>query len=204
MIDVPLLTETPPLVVKLRPAIDMTEEEFFHLCQINRELRLERTAEGHIVIMTPAGGKTSSRNATLNAMLYSWAKRDGRGVTFDSSGGFTLPNGAMRSPDAAWVLRARLESLPEEQKRRFLPLCPDFVVELRSPTDRVSDLQDKMEEYVANGARLGWLLVPETHDVYIYHPNSPATHLHDPDNISGEPVLHDFVLHLADIWDPGF
>jgi len=192
------------LEVQFDPVIQMDDDQFFEFCQINRELRIERTATGKVVIMSPAGGETGSRNAELTLALRSWAKRNKRGVAFDSSTGFILPNGATRSPDGAWVARERLTSLSPRQKQKFLPLCPDFVIELRSPTDEVADLQDKMQEYRANGAQLGWLLVPETHDVYIYRPDTEPEYLQDPDQISGEPIAPGFVLTLADIWDPGF
>jgi Uma2 family endonuclease len=137
-------------------------------------------------------------------LVGNWARQDGRGVAFDSSTGFILPNGAMRSPEVSWVLRSRLETLTAEQKQKFLPLCPDFVVELRSPSDRMADLHDKMQEYIENGAQLGWLLVLETRMVYVYRPGAaPASH-HDPAQIAGDPTLPGVVLKLDAIWDPGF
>ena len=154
--------------------------------------------------MSPAGGETGSRNAELTYALRHWAKRNKRGVAFDSSTGFILPNGATRSPDSAWVLRERLTTLTPRQKKKFLPLCPDFVIELRSPTDEVDDLKDKMQEYIDNGARLGWLLIPETQEVYIYRPDAAPEYLSNPTQTSGESVAPGFVLELADIWDAGF
>ena len=193
-----------PLMVRTRPVLQLTDEDFFELCQQNPELRLERTSKGEIVVMSPTGGETSYRNARLLYQLQAWAEKDGRGVVFDSSGGFALPNGAIRSPDAAWVLRSRLAHLTPEQKQRFLPLCPDFVAELRPPSDRLEDLQAKMEEYRENGARLGWLIDPVERQGFVYRPGqSPEHHLH-PNQISGDPELPGFVLDLERIWEPGF
>jgi Uma2 family endonuclease len=149
-----------PVIVRLQPVIDLTDDELLELCRLNRELRIERTAQGELLLMPPTGGETSDRNAELTMQLRLWAKRDQTGIAFDSSAGFLLPNGAMRSPDAAWVRRARLTNLTREQKQRFLPLCPDFVIELRSPSDRLSILQANMEEYLQNGGQLGWLIDP--------------------------------------------
>lgn len=201
----PTLTATlPRLEVQFDPVINMDDDQFFQFCQLNRDLRIERTATGKVIIMSPAGGETGSRNAELTFALRQWAKRNKRGVAFDSSTGFILPNGAIRSPDGAWVLRERLTNLTPRQKQKFLPLCPDFVIELRSPTDEVADLQAKMVEYIANGAQLGWLLIPETQDVYIYRPDTAPEHLQNPAQISGDPLAAGFVRDLIDIWDAGF
>ncbi|MFQ5595631.1 MAG: Uma2 family endonuclease [Anaerolineae bacterium] len=204
MIKVQPQIERRPLVLQLRPAIEMTREQFFDFCQLNRDLRIERTAEGEIVIMAPAGGETSVRNARLVAQVIQWADRDGSGVVFDSSGGFDLPNGATRAPDVAWVRRSRLAALTPEQKRRFLPLCPDFVIELRSPSDSLSTVQDKMEEYLANGARLGWLIDPVSRQVHVYRPEIDVELLDNPTELAGDPVLAGFVIDLTTVWDPGF
>lgn len=193
-----------PIVVQMRPVVEMTDDEFFEFCRINRDLHIERTAEGDIVIMTPAGGKTGSRNATLTALLHIWAKQEGTGVAFDSSTGFILPNAAVRSPDAAWVRRARLAALSEEQKKRFLPLAPDFVAELRSPTDDLREMQRKMEEYAANGVRLGWLIDPEAQQLFVYRPEQEAERLQDPAAVAGDPELPGFVLEMEEIWEPDF
>lgn len=199
-----LMATLPRLEVQFDPVITMDDDQFFQFCQLNRDLRIERTATGKVIIMSPAGGETGSRNLTLSMLLGLWTKKNKRGVAFDSSTGFILPNGAIRSPDGAWVLRERLASLTPRQKQKFLPLCPDFVIELRSPTDEVADLQGKMVEYMANGAQLGWLLIPETQDVYIYRPDTAPEHLSNPTQISGEPIATGFILDLADIWDAGF
>lgn len=196
--------ENPPLVVHLRPIIHLTDDQFYELCRINRELRIERTAEGDLIIMPPAGGETGKRNSDLTAALVVWAKQDRTGVVFDSSTGFTLPNGAVRSPDAAWVKRSRLATLTPEQKKKFLPLCPDFVIELRSPTDSLTALQAKMQEYLDNGAQLGWLIDPEQRRVYLYRPNSPVEYWEDLTEISGDPVLPGLTLNLQEIWEAGF
>jgi Uma2 family endonuclease len=189
-----------PVVVRLRPAVDLSEDQFFELCQLNRDLRIERNAEGELLIMSPAGWETSDRNSEINMQLRQWAKRDRTGMVTDSSGGYTLPNGATRAPDAAWIARARLEPIPPARRERFLPVCPDFVLELRSPSDRLQDLHDKMQEYLANGARLGWLLDREPRHVYVYRPGAPVERLENPETLSGDPVLPGFVLDLREIW----
>jgi Uma2 family endonuclease len=201
-----VLTQVQPdaFVVHLRPVIDLTEEQFFEFCQINQELRIERTAEGDLVIMPPEGWEAGSRNITLGTLLTQWAWQDGTGVTSGSSAGFILPNGAMRAPDAAWVLRSRLAALSAEQKQKFLPLCPDFVVEMRSPSDRLGTVQAKMQEYIDNGARLGWLFDPPNRVVYVYRPNQAVERLENPATISGDPVLRGFVLDLQRVWETGF
>ena len=196
--------ESSLLLLHLHPVIDMTDSQFFELCQMNRDLRIEQTAKGDLIIMPPTGGETSHRNIDLATVVNLWAKQEGSGVTFDSSGGFTLPSGATRSPDVAWVKRSRLVTLTPEQKKKFIPLCPDFVLELRSASDRVSNLQDKMQEYIDNGAQLGWLIDPEEKQVYIYRPDSEVECLEHPKTLSGEPVLPGFVLDLQEIWNPGF
>ena len=191
-------------LLRLRPVIELTDDQLFELCQINKELWIERTAEGDLVIMAPEGWESGTRGMTLGTLLTQWAWQDGTGVTTGSSTGFLLPNRAMRAPDAAWVLRSRLEPLTPEQKQKFLPLCPDFVVEIRSPSDRLSMVQAKMQEYLDNGARLGWLFDPPSRVVYVYHPNQPVERLDNPTAISGDPVLPGFILELQRIWEPGF
>ena len=195
--------ENPPMVLYLRPVLEMTDDQFYEFCRLNRDLRIERNAEGEIVIMAPAGSESSSRNGHLSMQLFAWAKADGTGVAFDSSGGFRLTNEATRSPDAAWVLRSRLSGISAERKKKFLPLCPDFVVELISPSDRLRLVQQKMQEYMANGARLGWLIDPEPRQVYIYRPGHAVQQLDKPDTVNASPELAGFILELADIWDPG-
>lgn len=190
----------PPLVLRLKPTLNLTEDQFFELCQINDELRIERNAAGELLIMPPAGGGTSHRNADITGQLWAWATRDGTGVVFDSSAGYRLPNGAVRSPDASWVVRERWDRASAEQREKFAPLCPDFVVELRSPSDRLRDLQAKMAEYIANGARLAWLVDPIRRRIEVYRPGAPVEQLHRPDSVAGDPVLPGFVLDLRPIW----
>ncbi|HKS30756.1 MAG TPA: Uma2 family endonuclease [Pyrinomonadaceae bacterium] len=179
----------------------MSDEEFFDFCQRNRDWRIERTREGDIIIMPPAGSKTGGRNFNLTVKFGIWAEQDGTGIGFDSSTGFRLPNGAIRSPDLAWVRKERWEALSEREQTKFAPLCPDFVVELRSATDSVQRLQEKMQEYVENGAGLGWLIDPTERKVYIYRKSSPLEILDDPQEISGEPTLPGFSLDMRNLWD---
>ncbi len=203
MTEAKIRTEIPPVVLHTRPALEIDEEQFFEFCRINRDWRIERTAEGDLEIMVPTGGETSYRNSEINMQLRQWAKRDATGVAFDSSGGFVLPNGAMRSPDASWLRRERLANLTAEQKQKFLPLCPDFVIELRSPSDPLATVEAKMREYVENGTRLGWLLDPQERKVQVYEPGEPVRLLDNPGELSGDPVLPEFVLELKPIWEPG-
>lgn len=181
-------------------SVRLTDDQFYQLCQDNDDLRLELTAEGELIIMPPTGGSTGSRNATITARVTVWAEKDGTGLSFDSSTMFILPNGAKRSPDASWVSRERWDALSEEERDKFVPLCPDFVAELRSPSDSLSFLQDKMDEYISNGAGLGFLLDPKAKRVYVYRPSKPVESLDNPQTVSGDPVLPGFVLDLKDIW----
>ena len=188
-----------PLKLNVQRA-ELTEEQFMRLCQENPELRIELTAKGELVIMPPTGTKTGWRNGTLTYKLVAWAKIDSTGLVFASSTLFTLPNGAKRSPDASWVRRDRWDALTEEQQEGAAPLCPDFVVELRSPTDRLSILQEKLQEYLDNGARLGWLIDPLDKRAYVYRPGQPVEALDNPTTLSGAPVLPGFVLHVRELW----
>ncbi len=195
--------EVAPWVLYMPKGMDWTDDQFFEFCVLNRELlRIERTAEGEILIMSPTGARGSHQNLWITIQLALWAERDGTGVAFDSNGGFTLPNNAMRSPDAAWVARYRLASFTEEERGKFLPLCPDFVVELRSRSDRLVDLKRKMEEYISNGALLGWLIEPQERQVFIYRPDRPTEQLDQPMKIDAGPELPGFVLDLTKIWEP--
>ncbi|MCU1264231.1 MAG: hypothetical protein JWM21_549 [Acidobacteria bacterium] len=197
----PAQTES-SVILHLRPAVDLTDDEFFALCAINRDLRLERTAEGDIIIMPPTGFATGARNTNITTQFGNWAKRDGSGIACGCNTGFKLPNGAERSPDEAWVLRSRLASLTAEQKQKFLPLAPDFIIELKSPSDQLSGLLLKMDEYIANGVNLGWLINPETKRVHIYRTGEPIEILEAPLEVSGGPELPGFVLDLREIWEP--
>ena len=193
-------TDEGPLRLRLGPLLNMTDDQLYELCQLNPELQIERTPQGELLIMPPTGGETSKRNLDLLVAVGTWAKHEGSGIAFDSSGGFILPNSALRSPDVAWIRRSRLETLTTEQKKRFIPLCPDFVIKLRSPTDSLSALQAKMQEYLDNGARLGWLIDPEDRRVYIYRSNGAIERLETPAELSGDPVLPGFVLDLREFW----
>lgn len=196
-----LTTLEPRAPVKLNvQGLKMTDEQFALLCQENPELRLELTAQGELSIMPPTGSKTGWRNNEIAYALTAWAKADGTGVTFDSSTLFTLPNGAKRSPDASWIRKDRWNMLSVEKQEGFAPLCPEFIVELRSPLDRLSDLQEKMQEYIANGAQLGWLIDPLEKHVYIYRPNQAVEVLADPASVSGDPILPGFVLSVRELW----
>lgn len=180
--------------------VKLTEEQFELLCQENRDLRFELTAQQELEIMPPAGSETGWRNNEISYALTAWTKADGTGLAFDSSAGFTLPNGAIRSPDASWIHRDRWTALTQQQREKFAPLCPDFVVELRSRTDRLADLQEKMQEYIDNGARLGWLLDPLDTRAYIYRPGQPVEIRENPDTLSGESILPGFVLPVRELW----
>lgn len=189
-----------PIVVHLKPVLDLSDDQLFEFSQLNRELRIERNAEGELVLMPPTGGDTGECNAEITMQLRWWAKQDGTGATFDSSTGFRLPNGAVRSPDASWVSHARLNTLSAEQRRKFIPLSPDFVIELRSPTDNLSGLQKKMQEYINNGTQLGLLIDPARKRVYVYLPNQPVRETDNQETISCNPVLPGFELALREIW----
>lgn len=195
---------TLPIVLRLSPVIEMTEEQFLAFCEQNHEARIERTAEGELEIMPPVHIDTGSKELDIAAQLRNWARRDGKGVAFGPSAGFTLPNGAVRSPDASWIPRARLAELTAEDKSGFGHICPDFVVELRSRSDRLGVLSSKMEEYIENGARLGWLIDPQNNRVYVYRPNSDVEILENPDTVSAEPELTGFTLELEDVWAQPF
>jgi Uma2 family endonuclease len=199
-VDTQVLDDKAPIVIRLRPVIELTDDQFFEFCQINRDLRIERTAQGELVIMPPTGWKTGDRNAEIGMQLRLWSKHDGTGIATGSSAGFTLPNGATRAPDAAWIERSRLTEITEDQKEKFLPLCPDFVIELRSPTDSLPVVQAKMQEYIDNGARLGWLIDPIQRRVYMYRPQAPVEVLERPETLAGDPVLPGFILDLHEIW----
>lgn len=187
-------TITLPPTLKLH--LELTDEQFFWLCQHNRDLRFERTAKGEILIMPPTGGETGNSNADLTFQLQAWTRQNNLGKAFDSSTGFKLPNGANRSPDVSWVKRDRYYALTPEQREKFPPLCPDFVVELRSPSDFLKETQEKMQEYIDNGARLGWLIDRKNQRVEIYRPNRDVEILENPATLSGEDVLPGFVLDL--------
>lgn len=188
------------LTVNLNPIIKLTDEQFFQLCQVNENLRFERTATGELIIMSPAGGETGNRNAGLTAQLWIWNEQNKLGKVFDSSTGFKLPNGANRSPDAAWVKQERWDALTQQQKEKFPPICPDFVVELLSPSDSLKVAQEKMKEYRDNGTVLGLLINRKSKQVEIYRQGQEVEVLQSPTTLSGENVLPGFVLNLEPIW----
>ncbi len=178
----------------------LSDEQFFQLCQDNRDLRLERNPKGDLIIMPPTGGETSNSNAGITAQLWLWNNLNKLGVVFDSSGGFKLPNGADRSPDAAWIPLEKWQALTPQQKERFLPLSPDFVIELMSPSDSLETARKKMQEYLDNGTRLGWLINRKTREVEIYRQGQAVEILTNPESLSGENILSQFVLELDSIW----
>jgi len=188
------------LTVNLKSLIEMTDEQFFQLCQNNRELRFERNANGELIIMPPTGGETGNRNGRLNQQLFNWTDADGTGIAFDSSTCFKLPNGADRSPDASWIKLERWNALTDEEKQKFPPICPDFVIELLSPSDSLKTTQEKMREYIDNGVRLGILINRKSRQVEIYRPGKEVEVLDSPATVSGEDVLKGFVLNLGMIW----
>lgn len=190
------------LKLHVEPIVELSDDQLFELCALNPELRIERTSQGDLVVMSPTGGETSDRNAQVTVQLSLWARSEGCGRAFDSSAGFLLPNGAMRSPDAAWVELTRLATIPPEQRKRFLPLCPTFVVEICSPSDSFVALEAKLEEFIANGTHLGWLIDPEERRVVVFRPGAAVEMLERPREVSGDPELPGFVLELDEIWQP--
>ena len=177
--------------------VPLTDEQFYQLCQDNENWRLERTAQGELIIMSPVGGISGKRESDLNAELWLWNRQTQLGQVFSSSTIFTLPSGAQRSPDVAWVKSDRWESLTLEQQEKFPPLCPDFVIELRSRTDSLNQLQEKMQEYLDSGLQLGWLINPQAQEVEIYRPNQAVEIVQLPTTLSGEKVLPGFILDIS-------
>jgi len=188
------------LTITLKPIIEMTDGQFFQLCQQNRDLQFERNSAGELIIMSPTGWETGKRNLCIEAQLWNWNQVTKLGVATNSSTGFKLPNQAERSPDASWISLARIELIPIEQRRQFLPLCPDLVVELRSPTDSLKTLQEKMQEFLGNGCQLGWLIDPPRKYVEIYRPNQAVEILKSPASLSGETILPGFILDLSEVF----
>jgi len=206
-IEAPAMSSSPALpaghrielAVPRKVRLQVSDEDFALLCRANPDLRLERTAQGDLIVMAPAGSESGGRNAILTGRLYVWAEADGTGVSFDSSAGFKFPNGATRSPDASWILKERWEALTPKEKRGFAPICPDFAVELCSPSDEPGDTAEKMQEYIDNGLRLGWLIDPDHGRVEIHRPGRPVEVLDRPTSLSGEDVLPGFTLDLKGV-----
>ena len=188
------------LTLNLSPVVQLNDDNFYNLCQANRDLKLERTAKGELVVMSPTGGEGGKGEADLITDLNIWNRASNLGVVFSSSTGFKLPNGADRSPDVAWVRRERWEALSPQERRKFPPLAPDFVIELRSATDELEPLQQKMPEYMDNGVRLGWLINPQERQVEVYCQGQPKQTLDSPASLFAEDVLPGFVLNLSRIF----
>ena len=195
-----------PIVLRLGPVGQLTDDVLLELGSLNDTLRLEKNADGDLEILPPTSPTTGSQNSTINLDLGIWARNDGTGIVFDSNAGFTLANGAVRAPDTSWILKNRLAELTQEQRRGFWPIAPDFVIELRSSSDTLRSLQRKMEEYIANGVRLGWLIDPldPLRRVSVYRPGAEVEILDGPETLSGDPELPGFTLGLGPVWEPAF
>ncbi|MGK7875682.1 MAG: Uma2 family endonuclease [Xenococcaceae cyanobacterium] len=188
------------ITINFNSIIRLNEDQFYQLCQANPDVKFERNAKGELIIMSPTGGITGNRNFKLIQQLANWTEANGTGIGFDSSTCFKLPNGADRSPDAAWISLEKWNNLTSEQQEKFVPLCPDFVVELRSPSDNLKPLQEKMQEYLDNGTLLGWLINRKDRQVEIYRQGQIKEVLNHPTSLSGEDVLPVFTLNLESIW----
>lgn len=180
--------------------VNLTDEQFFQLCLHNRNFRFERNHKGDLIIMSPTGGETGNKNAGITAQLWLWNHQFQLGMVFDSSTGFKLPNGSDRSPDASWIPLTKWQNLTPQQQRKFLPFAPDFVIELLSPTDQLDQTQIKMNEYIENGTKLGWLINRKKREVEIYRQGKEVEILTNPQILSGENILLDFTLNLELIW----
>ncbi len=189
------------LTINLNPVIQLTDEQFYHLCRVNPDVKFERNTERELIIMSPTGGETGKRNAGITADFVIWNRQTRLGEVFDSSTCFRLPNGADRSPDVAWIQKERWDGLTSEQKEKFPPIAPDFVLELMSPTDNLKETQAKMREYMDNQVRLGWLMNRKSQRVEIYRQGKPLEVLENPTELSGEDVLPGFVLDLRIVWE---
>lgn len=194
------MSATADYTIDFQPIGQMSDEQFYQLCRANPDVKFERNAQGKVLIMPPTGGTTGNRNSEVGADFVIWNRRAKLGVVFDSSTCFKLPNGADRSPDVAWVSHDRWNALTPEQQDKFPPIAPDFVLELISPTDRLKDTQAKMQEYIDNGVRLGWLIDRKTRYVEVYRPDRPVEVLENPTVLSGDAVLPGFELDCAIVW----
>ena len=188
------------ITLQIPQSLKFTDDKFVEMVAANQDLRLELSSQGKLSIMSPTGGETGDRNLELGGQVWFWNRQKGLGKAFDSSTGFKLPNGATRSPDVSWIKIERWNALTTEQRKKFLPLCPDFVIELVSESDDLADTQAKMREYIANDLRLGWLINPKSQQVEIYRPNQEIEILQSPANLSGEDVLPGFILDLQPIF----
>jgi Uma2 family endonuclease len=192
---------TTALTLNLLPALKLTDEQFEQLALANRDIRLELTARGELIIMPPTGGETGNRNFELYLDLGNWNRQTRLGKAFDDSTGFQLPNGAKRSPDLSWITIKKWGSLSVEDRKKFIPLCPDFVVELVSESNDLEDTRKKMRAYLDNGLRLGWLIVPKTQIVEIYRLDREVEYLQSPTTLSGEEILPGLIVDLQPIWE---
>ena len=183
-------------------AAPMTDDQFTAFCAEHPDLNFEMTAEGEIIVMAPTRSLTAASNSDIDTQLNSWARKDRRGVVCDSSGGFVLPNGARRSPDASWTLKSRVKKIATRERRGFWHLCPDFVIEVKSHSDRMRTLRAKMREYLTNGAQLGWLIDPENRSVEIYRSDGQVESRTGITKLKGEGPVAGFVLDLTYVWDP--
>jgi len=188
------------LPIRLFSERPLSDEELMRFCAANEALRVEREPNGEILVMTAAGANTGRINIRISYYLQAWTEADGRGVAFDSSTGFTLPDGSMRNPDGAWILNSRWQRLSEADQGRFAPICPDFVIELRSPTDKLAELQAKMQMWIANGAEVAWLIDPIDRAVAIYRSGMGPEHLFDPSSVQGTGPIAGFELVLDRVW----
>jgi Uma2 family endonuclease len=203
MTNLQIQTELMPMTVDISSLMtlpQMSDEQFYEFCHRNANLRIERNPNGEVIVMPPAFSDTGNRNFKIALQLGIWAEQDGTGEGFDSSAGFTLPNGAMRAPDAAWIRLDRWNALTDKQKASFAPICPDFVVELRSANDTLKSLQTKMQEYIENGARLGLLIDRQTRTVYCYRADGSVAVLNQPEQVICDPELPGLTLQMAKIW----
>lgn len=192
----------PEMSLLFSPAVPMSQDQFFDFCQQNADKRFERTAEGELIIMAPSGGDAGFQDAEVCTQLNVWAKAFGKGKVSGLSGEYILPSGANRAPDAAWLSPEQMVTLTPAQRKKFLPVCPFFLIEVMSPSDVIKKLQEKMAEYIANGCQLGWLIDPDKKQVHIYRPGQPVQVLDNPQTVSGDPELPGFVLDLEPVWRP--
>ncbi|WP_017293513.1 Uma2 family endonuclease [Geminocystis herdmanii] len=181
-------------------SIELTHDKFYQLCVNNRNLKFEKNSKGDLVIMSPVGDISSNCNIEIAYQLQAWSRQNTKGIAFDSSAGFILPNNAIRSPDASWISLEKWQLIPDEEKEKFARICPDFIIELMSPSDSLKDTQEKMKEYQENGCKLGWLINRKNHQVEIYRENQTVEILDNPNTLSGENILVNFVLNLELIW----